>query len=199
VVQYSAAGEYLSEWVLPGEPGGIAVGPGGQVYVTINNSHRVVQYSASGEYLAGWIVAAGRPGAIAVAPSSGLRIRGASGGAVYVTAGQNWAPNTPSSPSPAHQALGVNLPLTLSWTGGDPDGDAVVYRVYGHAATWVTSTLWYSGTDTSCAPASLLTSGITYTWRVEAADPWGGATSGPSWELTTGKYYLYLPGVAKNR
>ncbi len=34
--------------------GVIAVGPGGEVYVIINNSHRVVKYSADGELLGGW-------------------------------------------------------------------------------------------------------------------------------------------------
>ncbi|MFH1634175.1 MAG: hypothetical protein ABIG63_09210 [Chloroflexota bacterium] len=204
MVQYSATGEYQTDWSITSvlRTNGIAVGPGGEVYVTVNNSHRVVQYSATGQYLTEWGLEAGAPGAIAVAPGSGTHISEASGsetsgGQVYVTTHQNWDPYTPSNPSPEHQATGVNLPLTLSWTGGDPDGDTVIYNIYGQAATWVTSTLWYSGTATSFAPGVVLTSGITYTWKVDATDPWDGVTSGPVWEFTTGVYKIYLPLVRR--
>ncbi|MFQ5344087.1 MAG: hypothetical protein ACE5F6_21295 [Anaerolineae bacterium] len=31
-------------WQTDGEPGGVAVGPGGEVYVNINQDHRIVKY-----------------------------------------------------------------------------------------------------------------------------------------------------------
>ena len=49
-------GPLLAQWSAEDLVGGIAVGPGGEVYVTINNSHKVVKYSTEGEKLAEWDV-----------------------------------------------------------------------------------------------------------------------------------------------
>ena len=46
----------LAEWTLEDVADGISVGPGGEVYVTINNSHKVVRYSPEGERQAEWEV-----------------------------------------------------------------------------------------------------------------------------------------------
>jgi DNA-binding beta-propeller fold protein YncE len=65
VVKYSAEGELLTEWsVVAGviETNGMAVGPGGEVYVNINNNHRVVKYSAEGEILDEWGGEGSEPG-----------------------------------------------------------------------------------------------------------------------------------------
>ena len=39
----------VAEWPVDGVPSGIAVGPGGEVYVNINQNHKVVEYSSDGE------------------------------------------------------------------------------------------------------------------------------------------------------
>ena len=100
VVQYSATGEHLTEWTIEASAPGIAAGPSSEVYVTINNSHRVVQYSATGQYLTEWNVEAGTPGAIAVAPGNltDNYNNTVSGGEVYITTSQNWAPTDITPP-----------------------------------------------------------------------------------------------------
>ena len=45
---------FLTEWPVEGEPDGIAVSPDGEVFVTVNNNHRVVKYSKEGVQLAQW-------------------------------------------------------------------------------------------------------------------------------------------------
>ncbi len=46
----------VTQWPVDGGPDGIAVGPGGEVFVNINNNYRVVKYSPQGEQLAEWSV-----------------------------------------------------------------------------------------------------------------------------------------------
>jgi hypothetical protein len=48
----------------------------------------------------------------------------------FTTTTANAAPNVPSSPSPMDGATDQSMNVDLSWTGGDPDGDSVVYTVY---------------------------------------------------------------------
>ena len=43
---------FVTEWPVEGGPDGIAIGPDGNVFVNINQSHRVVKYSPAGEPLA---------------------------------------------------------------------------------------------------------------------------------------------------
>jgi sugar lactone lactonase YvrE len=56
VVRHSSSGQKQAEWMVEGANGvdGIAVDGRGQVYVTINNSHRVVSFSPAGEMLSQW-------------------------------------------------------------------------------------------------------------------------------------------------
>ncbi len=44
--------EFVTEWYIEGSPACVAVyEPSGEVFVTINNNHRVVKYSANGDFL----------------------------------------------------------------------------------------------------------------------------------------------------
>jgi len=93
-------------------------------------------------------------------------------------------PYAPDSPSPYDGERGVLVETTLSWNGGDPDGDVVYYDVYlkeeGGSYTKVCSGV-YSET---CDPGTLKES-TTYYWYVVATDEWGESTTGNVWTFTT--------------
>ncbi|OPY49303.1 MAG: SMP-30/Gluconolaconase/LRE-like region [Methanosaeta sp. PtaU1.Bin060] len=67
-----------NQWAVEDKADGIAIGPGGEVYVNINQNHRVVKYSPEGEMLMEWSLE-GVADDIAVGP----------GGEVYVNINQN--------------------------------------------------------------------------------------------------------------
>ena len=48
--------QMVTLWNVDGQADNIAIGPGGEVYVNINNSHKVVKYDSEGEKLAEWDV-----------------------------------------------------------------------------------------------------------------------------------------------
>ena len=103
----------------------------------------------------------------------------------WVPSGTNRPPHEPADPWPADGALDRLLPVTLTWTGGDPDGDAVTYDVYlnvGDAApgTRVCDDL----ASPACDPGVLLYDTL-YSWQVVARDQRGATTSGPVWSLAT--------------
>ncbi len=97
-------------------------------------------------------------------------------------------PNVPSNPSPANNAINQNYPnVTLSWTGGDPDGDAVTYDLYFGTAsnpplhsTNLTSTSFVKGS---------LQSYTKYYWKIVAKDG-VSTTTGPIWNFTTRAYQI---------
>jgi hypothetical protein len=110
----------------------------------------------------------------------------------------NSPPNVPGNPSPADLASDVNWNPTLSWTGGDPDGDTVNYTVFGQEAGSSFSLVWYGpDVNTSCALSSLRPD-TTYEWAVSANDGNGGITMGPDWEFTTALETVYLPLVMRD-
>ncbi|MEM2583890.1 MAG: fibronectin type III domain-containing protein, partial [Candidatus Thermoplasmatota archaeon] len=39
-------------------------------------------------------------------------------------------PNIPSNPSPPNNAVNIAIDVTLSWSGGDEDGDIIIYDIY---------------------------------------------------------------------
>lgn len=92
----------------------------------------------------------------------------------------NHAPYTPRNPIPHDGATNVVPDQMLSWTGGDPDGDSLIYALaLGTSAPppvfTYTRHSWFS-------PA-LLTD-TTYYWQVTASDG-VSATAGPVWVFTT--------------
>jgi len=99
----------------------------------------------------------------------------------------NSPPNVPSNPSPANGATDVSRTLTLSWTGGDPDGtadyavllgtnpsDLTAYRGFGSGQTGESFKLEFT-----LNPATI------YYWQVKAKDDKGLLTIGPTWHFTT--------------
>ncbi|MCP4529225.1 MAG: hypothetical protein GY833_25445, partial [Aestuariibacter sp.] len=106
----------------------------------------------------------------------------------------NQAPYTPTNPIPANSASDVPITQTLSWQGGDPDGDTVTYTV-------VISTSGYSpitNTTTLTSYTPSLATNTTYYWVITATDGISAVT-GPVWRFTTiGFEYVYLPLVVRN-
>lgn len=102
----------------------------------------------------------------------------------FTTQGTNSPPFEPSNPSPSNGATNQATSLTLSWSGGDPDGAIVTYNTYLDTSS-NPSTLRCSGTQTQCS-VSNLNHATTYKWRVEAEDPEGLETPSPVWSFTTG-------------
>ncbi|MFQ6093142.1 MAG: hypothetical protein ACE5OR_10755 [bacterium] len=91
-----------------------------------------------------------------------------------VSSNLNNPPDPPSSPSPQDGKTGVAVKTTLSWSGGDPDGDEVSYDVY--FGTSSPPPLKKSGHTTTSYNPGTLTQGTSYHWQVVAKDPQGGDT-----------------------
>lgn len=94
----------------------------------------------------------------------------------------NHPPNTPSNPDPSNHATGVDIDKNMSWTGGDPDGDAVTYDVYfNNSVTLVKVSSNQSGLTYD---PGTMTYSETYYWRIVAWDSHGERTTGPVWDFT---------------
>ena len=95
----------------------------------------------------------------------------------------NNPPNTPSNPSPTNGATNVLLTATLSWAGGDPDGDLVTYDVYFGTSSSPPQ-LVSNQSEITYDPGTMqiLT---TYYWKIIAWDNHGANTTNLTWNLTT--------------
>jgi hypothetical protein len=95
-------------------------------------------------------------------------------------------PNTPSNPTPADAATAVLLNTSLSWTGGDPEGDPVTYDVYLEAGNGSPGILICQDVSVSfCTPPADLLPSTHYYWRVIARDDINQTREGPTWEFDT--------------
>lgn len=95
-------------------------------------------------------------------------------------------PNVPSNPSPAHNADGQSFKnVTLTWTGGDPDGDPVTYDLYFGTSPNppINST---NLTNTSLVKVGLA-SFTNYYWKIVAKEG-SRVVEGPVWKFTTEPY-----------
>jgi hypothetical protein len=100
-------------------------------------------------------------------------------------AGGNRPPTKPANPSPGNGAGAVMANTSLSWTGGDPDGDAVTYDVLLDRGTGTPSTLICNDVPAPiCYPTGLLWDSD-YRWQVIARDPQGLTTAGDVWRFGT--------------
>jgi len=95
---------------------------------------------------------------------------------------KNHPPNIPSDPYPPDGAKDQPTLVPLSWKGGDPDGDSVLYSVY--FGTTPEPPRVHKDTATSYTASNLLPA-TTYYWRIEAVDEKGDTSEGPLWKFST--------------
>ncbi len=95
----------------------------------------------------------------------------------------NRPPNKPQEPRPMDGAKNMPVNPTLSWSGDDPDDDAVGYTVY-LSTNSSAEPLEYSVRGKTLKVPSNLSSDVTYYWKVEASD---GSLKNVSdtWSFTT--------------
>ncbi|MDD5493696.1 MAG: SBBP repeat-containing protein [Dehalococcoidia bacterium] len=110
----------------------------------------------------------------------------------------NNPPNIPSNPSPALLASSVPITDNLSWSGGDPDGDSVMYDVYlsrCHGWAWQGSPPEWAFRMVSCNQTGTLfpltlavppvEAATRYSWKIVARDSHGAEALGPQWTFFT--------------
>ncbi len=112
-------------------------------------------------------------------------------------------PLAPSSPSPQIGQTDVSLGPTLSWRGGDPEGEPVTYDVYldpappGSTSPVSPQTKVCEGTATYCDPLAFLDPSLDhnlwpathYYWQVKATDSQGNVTLSPVFDFVTMSAY----------
>jgi N-acetylneuraminic acid mutarotase len=102
----------------------------------------------------------------------------------------NYPPNKPADPDPIPGWNNQPVDLTLSWSGGDLDGD-VTYDVYLEGSTIPIQDPTFSlvssnQVPTTFAPPETLKPFTKYYWRIVAQDDTGAVTSGDLWGFWTG-------------
>ena len=109
----------------------------------------------------------------------------------------NNEPYLPANPSPPLNSTNQSLTAQMSWDGGDPNGDLVVYDVYLNAGTYppVTKVADHQ-TQKTFNPGQLLEKTIYY-WKIVAFDQHGVSMVGPVWSFSTIGYNQapYTPGT----
>ena len=95
----------------------------------------------------------------------------------------NFRPYTPSDPFPPSGETGVPIDTDLSWVGGDPDDDYVLYDIYFGNSSPPHKVVSYQS-NTTYDPG-ILENCTTYYWQVVAWDSWGASNKGSIWNFTT--------------
>jgi uncharacterized protein YciU (UPF0263 family) len=96
----------------------------------------------------------------------------------------NSPPYTPSNPNPIDSATDIELDITLSWNGGDPDPDDIVtYDIY--FSDNPSPQLVNNNQSEMTYHTSGLEYETTYYWKIVAWDNHGASTTGPIWSFTT--------------
>jgi hypothetical protein len=96
----------------------------------------------------------------------------------------NDPPNAPQYDTPTDGSEGLESPVSLMWTGSDPDGDAVTYDVLvGTTPTNLQPTVTNLGVPQHDAQG--LAASATYFWQVVTIDPDGARTEGEVLQFKT--------------
>ncbi|KYK28442.1 hypothetical protein AYK20_07210 [Thermoplasmatales archaeon SG8-52-1] len=99
----------------------------------------------------------------------------------------NDPPYIPSNPNPNDGQNDVDIDSSLSWTGGDPDGDPLTYDVYFGLISPPPKII--SNQTSNTYTPSTMDYNSKYYWYIVAWDNQGAFTSGPIWNFTTvGEY-----------
>ena len=96
---------------------------------------------------------------------------------------ENNPPNIPSNPTPANGSTSVDIGTSLSWSGGDPDGDIVTYDIY--LGTSSNPPIIKTNNPTTTFNPANLDSNTKYYWRIDAWDSYDNSTTGPVWTFET--------------
>jgi uncharacterized delta-60 repeat protein len=97
----------------------------------------------------------------------------------------NLPPNIPQVISPPNGSTNQALNVNLSWSGGDPDGDGVIYDVYFEANDSTPDVLVSNNQVANTYDPGLLSPSTQYYWEVVAEDEHGLTTHGPVWSFAT--------------
>jgi uncharacterized protein (TIGR02145 family) len=97
----------------------------------------------------------------------------------------NHAPNQPSNPNPENNSTNTSTTLTLTWDCSDPDNDVLTYDIYFGISTTPSAIVSSNQVSKSYSPASKLTNGTNYFWKIIAKDSKGAIKEGPVWKFTT--------------
>lgn len=92
-------------------------------------------------------------------------------------------PYVPSNPSPVDGETDISITPTISWTGGDPDGDPVKYDVY--LGTENPPPKVANDISQESYEPDILYYETVYYWKIISQDNHGGTTPGPVWSFTT--------------
>jgi|GEM_PF-2383104 len=104
---------------------------------------------------------------------------------VEIQEGPNTEPYTPSNPYPSNNAVDIPIVTTLSWDGGDPNGDDVTYALYISACPQPDYFAPYDDTVTNEYYPICLMPGQTYYWKIVATDEHEAKSYGPIWSFST--------------
>lgn len=97
----------------------------------------------------------------------------------------NSNPNVPTTPVPTLNKINVSCNPNIQWAASDPEGDALTYDLY--LGTAASPAAYSSGlADTSLLITATLLPNTVYYWKVVAHDPYGGVSTSPIWNFTTG-------------
>lgn len=106
---------------------------------------------------------------------------------VWGDAVANAAPTTPADPTPANNALDMEIPelLTFHWTSSDADGDQILYDVFFGDASNALEVAREASPQASHTLSETLALTRFYFWRIRAQDPHGATSLSPLWSFGT--------------
>jgi hypothetical protein len=105
-------------------------------------------------------------------------------------------PNIPSNPDPADGSTNISISYNLSWKGGDPDNDTVMYDVYFGTSSPPPKV---SGNQTTTTyTIGTMAYNTTYYWQINAWDNHSESSTGPQWQFKTEKKINNPPNIPSN-